>query len=453
MRLAVTCSILLLTVLPVLAQDSMNEAKQLYSDAKRAGTSLAYSKAIVALKKAVTDGFGEAAYLLGDIYLYGYPTDSGKKENCPLAYDMYKKGIELGYEKGEVDLGRMCLYGWGVEKNEELAYQFFTQAMNRGILEGRFFVALCRMTERGVESTEDDWDFVVACVKKYHEEMGKHYDNLIKNLTANMLALPAYRDYFNYNDWQSIYEACEIWLSTNLPVLMMEVVRYMYVQRIDHIGVNGAYKVILKTLASGLEDKEKAEAYYIYANTVERIEDAGGLNSDYELECKRILTKENAMTKAAELGYPLAFRDLANWYSNGKNVSKNLVMANKWREKADNAHEDIDKEIAKFDNYSSIEYVNKKAIFPGGRDAYIQFVRENRELIEDENGGKITGKASVQVVVRKDGSIAGARVLECDHPALGKELLRITNKMPPFIPGEIDGKVVWSRQTLSWTFN
>lgn len=434
----------------LVAQDSMSEAQRLYSAAQNSGSHLAYSKAITALNKAVADGFGEAAYILGDIYLFGYPIANGKKEDGPLAFEMYKKGLELGYEKGEINLGRMCLYGWGIERDRELAYQYFIKAMKRGLKEGRYFVALCKWLGWGVESTADDEDFIVDCIKKYHEEMSKSYDVVIKDMVAEYLVNPTYRDYFNYNDWQSIKEACEIWYSTGNSICMMETVRYMYVQKIDNIGYgNHEYKVILNTLDYLTDDKAKAEAYYIYANTVERIEDAGGSNDYYQIQYKNTLTKENAMMKAAELGYPLALRDLANWYRNGKNVSKNLVMANKWQEKADAVQEEIEKEITKFDAYSKIEDVKERATYPGGREALSQYIRENRVSVKDKNGNDVSGRASVQIVVGKDGSIKGARILECDHPALGKELLRLVNGMPLFIPGKKDGQPVWTRQKIS----
>ena len=109
---------LVLPLLPMQAQDSMEKAMVLFNKAGRTSLANDYDKAIAALKTATDEGFGDAAYLLGTLYFCGYKTTTKKVDSdMAKACVMYEKAVELGKNEGLLKLGCIYLYGWGnVEK-------------------------------------------------------------------------------------------------------------------------------------------------------------------------------------------------------------------------------------------------------------------------------------------------------------------------------------------------
>ena len=84
------------------AQDVFMRAKQQYD--RNNGTA-----AIPLLKQAVNDGFADAAYLLGTIYysdnIQNNVNRFGVSRNYVLARQNFEKGIQLGCENGDTELG------------------------------------------------------------------------------------------------------------------------------------------------------------------------------------------------------------------------------------------------------------------------------------------------------------------------------------------------------------
>lgn len=356
--------ILTLPIIPISAQDSMRDALILLEGAANTKDPNKYNKAISALKTAAEEGFGEAAYTLGDVYYYGYKTTAGNvKADEAKACEWYEKAIELGYEEGILKLGRIYLYGFGTaKKNPEKAFQTFSTATEKHIYDAKYFLAYCYFIGFGVEEDENK---AFEIVKNYYDEMGKYYDNSIKHMVAWFLASPKYKKYF-YNEyyrpksWSDAAElgdtdptifnlqaACCIWCRMETSSTLLRALRIMYENDwtevradVDNTTPNMYkkykaqvnYKEIGEKLFSmkDLKDEEQGEITYYLAYFRENNKN-GFMNYDtYELP-KTL----NYLTFSVDKGYAPAMRMLADWYEKGYGVSKNLIKAKTLREKAD----------------------------------------------------------------------------------------------------------------------
>ena len=91
--------------------------------------------------------------------------------------------------------------------------------------------------------------------------------------------------------------------------------------------------------------------------------------------------------------------------------------------------------------------------FPGGEDALVRFLSENISYPADAYENAIQGTVIVQFVVKSDGSIADARVLQSVHPSLDNEAIRVIEAMPTWTPGEHDGKKVRTQFNIPIRFS
>ncbi|GAB6010554.1 TonB family protein [Viscerimonas tarda] len=85
--------------------------------------------------------------------------------------------------------------------------------------------------------------------------------------------------------------------------------------------------------------------------------------------------------------------------------------------------------------YRSVEVMPQ---FPGGMPNLLRFI--NTSLINFK--GDIKESALVRFVVKKDGSITDAKIMQGGSPELNAEVLRVIGSMPKWIPGEQNGEPV-----------
>ena len=79
--------------------------------------------------------------------------------------------------------------------------------------------------------------------------------------------------------------------------------------------------------------------------------------------------------------------------------------------------------------------------FPGGKDAYVKFMRKNlREPNDLEDGQKIVVMA--KFIVQTDGSISDFNIVQDGRKDLNEEVLRVLRKMPKWKPGMQNGRAV-----------
>ena len=91
--------------------------------------------------------------------------------------------------------------------------------------------------------------------------------------------------------------------------------------------------------------------------------------------------------------------------------------------------------------------VEKMPEFPGGMFQLLKYITKNLKASDQESD--IRGRVIVRFVVNRDGSISGAKIVRGIDPTYyDKEVLRLVNSMPRWIPGQQNGKNVRVQYTL-----
>ena len=96
--------------------------------------------------------------------------------------------------------------------------------------------------------------------------------------------------------------------------------------------------------------------------------------------------------------------------------------------------------------------VDKYPEFKGGMEALYQFLGSEIIYPDSAKETSIQGRVICQFVVNTDGSIVDIIVVRGVHPLLDQESIRIIEKMPNWIPGENNGKVVRVKYILPIIF-
>ena len=91
--------------------------------------------------------------------------------------------------------------------------------------------------------------------------------------------------------------------------------------------------------------------------------------------------------------------------------------------------------------------------FQGGISNLYKYLQSNVRYPQASKSSGIEGRVVVNFVVEKDGTISNARVVVSVNNELDAEALRVVNKMPKWIPGLIDGKIVRVGFTLPIKFS
>ena len=86
--------------------------------------------------------------------------------------------------------------------------------------------------------------------------------------------------------------------------------------------------------------------------------------------------------------------------------------------------------------------VEESPEFPGGYEAYLQYLKKNIKYPAICRDNNIQGRVIISFVVNKDGKIVDAEVVKGVNPSLDKEALRVISTMPNWKPGKQRGKPV-----------
>ncbi|RZJ53419.1 MAG: M56 family peptidase [Flavobacterium sp.] len=84
----------------------------------------------------------------------------------------------------------------------------------------------------------------------------------------------------------------------------------------------------------------------------------------------------------------------------------------------------------------------KKPEFPGGLNAFFQFVGKNYKMPSEASKNKIDTKLYVQFMVEQDGSLSEYKIVKDPGFGLGEEVIRVLKLSPKWTPGTQDGKPV-----------
>jgi len=96
----------------------------------------------------------------------------------------------------------------------------------------------------------------------------------------------------------------------------------------------------------------------------------------------------------------------------------------------------------------------KMPMYPGGKNALIEYLTYNMKYPEVARKQRIEGKVLCEFIVDKDGSITDVKVLRSGgHPSLDQEAVRVIKAMPKWLPGEQGGKKVRVRYTIPLNFH
>ncbi len=105
----------------------------------------------------------------------------------------------------------------------------------------------------------------------------------------------------------------------------------------------------------------------------------------------------------------------------------------------------IEEEIDSKDdiNYNSkivVGYIDYSPQFPGGPEAYIEYLKNELHYPENCIRDSISGVVIIEFVVEENGKVTNAKVTKSVNPDLDKEALRVVENFPNWIPGSNDGK-------------
>ena len=130
-------------------------------------------EAISFLTRAVELGDGDAAMLLGQLY-DGEPA-GGFFDAPEEAFLRYQQSVDLGSELGRFYLASCYLTGRGVERDEQKGREMMIEAAYRGVIDAQNFLgAIYR--ESGDESLAAVWEVVAAVFDQEFEHAGTKKD-------------------------------------------------------------------------------------------------------------------------------------------------------------------------------------------------------------------------------------------------------------------------------------
>lgn len=92
------------------------------------------------------------------------------------------------------------------------------------------------------------------------------------------------------------------------------------------------------------------------------------------------------------------------------------------------------------------EFPESEAVFPPNEDAFRQYVQDNVVLPLESMESGLDGFARVRFMVNRNGSISHVRIVESNSssPDFGKEVIRVIQQSPRWIPAMMHGKTVHS---------
>lgn len=98
------------------------------------------------------------------------------------------------------------------------------------------------------------------------------------------------------------------------------------------------------------------------------------------------------------------------------------------------------------------DQVEQQPEFPGGMEAYLDFMTKNIKYpVECEKNG-VEGRVLLDVVIDEEGNVTEPKVKKSVDPLLDAEALRVVKMMPKWTPGMNEGKAVKVLYTVPFTF-
>lgn len=131
---------------------------------------------------------------------------------------------------------------------------------------------------------------------------------------------------------------------------------------------------------------------------------------------------------------------LITFYNYPASDSQKLEMDNLMKEMLSAEQDDIEENP---DDYAE---------FPGGRKAYVKFLKRNLKHPDKAKQKEIFGNVKFSFIVDEKGNISDINIFESAHPILSAEALRVIKLFPTYKPAIKDGKPVKSKIIMGFSF-
>ena len=412
-----------------------------------------FAEVLPALEKAVDEGYGDAAYMVAQIYRNGLaePKYNG---NLIKAEKYYLKAIELGSEQGRCELGDLYALDGYVNHDDRKAFRYWQEALDFGEREASSRVAAAHYFGIGTQKNTDE---AYATAKGFFGEIAQsRYPKALVMLGDFLLDSSTTDRQGGATDPS---EAALMYFYSGIPAAMLKGGKLMLSEKIENpcprlLNNGGTYVPVLKVLANVMLSGDLSvapEGALLYAKESARRAGPGTLEDhDRNARHQYGVTAAGAMEWAAEQGNPEAMETIAVWYETGLNVAKNLVKARQWAEKAA-AVRPAATVSAEPDDSDDTIYTQPAHLpeFPGGASTLNQWIEANLR-----DSGDRSATVVVEFVVEKDGSLSDIKIRRSDaDPERDREARRLVRVMPKFKPATNEaGNPVRCRRSVTIRF-
>ena len=99
-----------------------------------------------------------------------------------------------------------------------------------------------------------------------------------------------------------------------------------------------------------------------------------------------------------------------------------------------------------------IYYIPPQPEFPGGQEALMEWIEQNKVYPQEAIDKGIEGRVIVKFTVEEDGTVTNGKIVRGVDPLLDKEALRLVSIMPKWKPARLDDKDIRAIYNLPLSF-
>ena len=139
--------------------------------------------------------------------------------------------------------------------------------------------------------------------------------------------------------------------------------------------------------------------------------------------------------------------------NNSTNQTAGVTVKKRGKVSADmNMKADVTVKMRK-DEQGYYNYTEVLPAYNGGQDALESYIQTNIEYPQDAIDNNVEGTVNVQFAVDEEGNITNIRTIGNKIGyGLEEESVKVVNRMPKWIPGKVNGKVVKTWRVLPITY-
>ena len=99
-----------------------------------------------------------------------------------------------------------------------------------------------------------------------------------------------------------------------------------------------------------------------------------------------------------------------------------------------------------------IYYIPPQPEFPGGQEALMEWIEQNKVYPQEAIDKGIEGRVVVKFTIEEDGTVTNGKIVRGVDPLLDNEALRLVSIMPKWKPARLDDKDIRTFYTLPVLF-